>query len=391
MLNLISKYIQPASTRELPAYKLFLVSQNRFVSERWKRLFDSQGHESPGVKTLRYILQKLDLEYLDDQVNNYDRYSYHIRHVREDTLSWFRAMRQGQSYKKLFFTSTPYITEEYLIPVADLNSLVNLPLYTDNWNIWKKVRPLRLWSHDSDEYTLNLINDTLKFKYMGPSYAIELLDTVALLFKYYFWWKFKRKEESEIAWSIPEQFFIHKYVMCDWCYDLTNIWIISCLNKLIDIEDIRAVSQLSSDNLTTDVQYGRVATDCRKAFEQLWKLLETIRKNAKPEILLSFKLFINGSLYDRASISTERLSLPMYKQYNYLRWLKDKDMLTFLLKIWALRPKNPRTKQIFLNFRRDFNRLLMTSPWNNCKSIILRDRIEEDMLETFNIVQKYNA
>ena len=171
--------------RALPPYQTYLKAQKTFVLDRYRRFLGAQGHESPGIKLLRYILQFVDMDYLRQQKNNYDRYRYHLRFIRKDLYSIFDRVQRGGSFHELFFKSQVGSTAEYLLPVEDLNSIVNLPLDTESWDVWKTVKPLRLWAYDSDEFTINIINDRVHFVDLAPSYAIELLDVIALVFKYF--------------------------------------------------------------------------------------------------------------------------------------------------------------------------------------------------------------
>ena len=384
MIDLILPYIKDDAVRALPAYQTFLKAQAKFISERYRRLILSTGHESPGIRLLRYILQFVDKDYLDLQVNNYERYSNHIRYIRRDLENIFDRNERGRGYYGLFFPKGSFATEEFLFPVEDINSISGLPLYTDDWNVWKRVRPLRLWAHDSNEFTTNLINDRVKFHSLPPSYAVELLDVVALTFKYYIWYKHARhlEQAEEMAQVAPEQLFLHKYVMCDWVWDLGNIWLLAELRQIFDLEQDQMFI-FSASSLQIETQYGWIVNNVKKGFQTLWETLYDIKRHVRPEALLSSKILFNGSINDRIRLTDERLVLPPMRQYDWMRYLRDRELVEFVIRLWRTRPELPTTKRMLIQIRREWLRILNRKPWSRCNSPTLKAEIEADM-NSFN-------
>lgn len=166
--------------------------QSIFIRERFKRLYKSEGYESHAVRLLRYIINNADFDLLERQGNNFDRYMYHLRFIKASLDNIFDRISRGRGYRNIFFKSERK-TEEFILPVEDLNTLVHLPLDTEDWETWKKVRPVRLWDHNSDEFTVNLLNDRFTFtRGLEPTNAIILIDVVALILKYFIWKKHQR-------------------------------------------------------------------------------------------------------------------------------------------------------------------------------------------------------
>lgn len=370
--------------RALPPYQTYLKAQKTFVLDRYRRFLGAQGHESPGIKLLRYILQFVDMDYLRKQKNNYDRYRYHLRFIRKDLYSVFDRVQRGGSFHELFFKSQVGLTAEYLLPVEDLNAIVNLPLDTESWDVWKTVKPLRLWAYDSDEFTVNIINDRVHFVDLAPSYAIELLDVIALVFKYFIWYEHQRDQEQaqELALYVPQQLFLHKYVFCDWCWDLTDAWILNQLSLLPNLQ-VDELNQFSPDELTRELQYGRIALGSENAFRYLHVLLDDATKNMRPEVIFGSKLLTQGSIYDRIRSINEELTLPIHSQYDWLRWLRDRDLYKFFCGVWS-RSDLPTAKTYFINWRRDFKRTLNHRPWNVCNNIVIKTQIEQEMREFYD-------
>jgi hypothetical protein len=382
MLDLILPFITDRAARALPPYQIFLKDQKTFVYDRYRRLQGMFGHESPGVKLLRYILQFVDIDYLQRQANNYQRYLNHLRYIRKDLTEIFDRDRRGRGYFELFFHTSDRSTEEFLLPVQDVNSISVLPLHTNNWNEWKYVKPLRVWSHDSQEYSIKIINDYIQYKHSPPSYVIELLDVVALVFKYYIWYTYERDNEpaQELAQHAPQQLFLHKYVMCDTVWDLTDIWLLNKLNLLMDQSERLQVAKFDSSSITADYQWGWIAMTCRRGFESIWDLLYDIRKNIQPESLLSSKILTSGSINDRIRYTDRELVLPYATQYDWYRYLRDKDIVKFFVKLWRTRPELPTSKRMMYNLSRDYKRMLLRQPWNQCLNVALKEKIHNEML-----------
>lgn len=390
MIDLITPFLTAVPPRALPPYQKFLKEQKVFIAERYHRQFEAAGYESPGVRLLRYILQFIDYDYLDRQVNNFDRYSYHIRFIRRDLMNIFDRCQRGRGYYNLFIRKGQYLTEEFLFPIEDVNSLINLPMYTDSWEVWKRVRPLRLWTHDSYEFTTHLLQDQVKFFSLPPSYAVELLDVVALVFKYYLWNKYQRANEpaKELAEFTPQQLFIHKYVLCDWVWDLSNIWLMNWSAKFLQVESLEEIKHYDRDSFQIESQWGRVTTNISTGFEYLWKLIKDTRGNFKPDTLLNSQVLYGGSIRDRCLLASSQLTLPTHMRYEYLRWIRDRDLLNYFLSVWETHSDLPNYKVIIRNLARDIERVIRRRPWNNCHSLTLQTTVENEIRRFSDRVQK---
>ena len=379
MLSWILPYIRDAEARAIPPYQQFLRNEASFIRDQYKRLYLGQGHESPGIKLLRYILSFVDLDYLDTCANNYERYRYHLRFIREDLTNTFDRAERGRGYHNLFFRRSRFVTEEFVVPVEDLNTVVNLPLYTEDWSTWKKVKPVRLWSHDSNEFTIKLLHDQMQYSFLAPSYAVVLLDVVALVFKYYIWYKHQRHQEpaEELVESIPQQYFLHKYVMCDWVWDAADSWLLNMLTKIITQPD--TLDEFRADALQIESQYGWIAANSYEGFRSIAQLCDKVKGNLRPEAFLSSKLLYSGSIHQRIRIAEEQLNLPQLRQYDWLRWLRDRELFLTYIQVWQLRPELPTTKSLLRVVDRQMQRLLRRRPWNNCNNVFLKHELEADL------------
>lgn len=388
MLSMIMPFLVDMEKRAIPPYQLFLKQQAQIILERYNRLQGSSGGENRATAMLRYILNFMDLEYMLKQPNNYTRYLYHLRFVKKSIDESFDRVTRGRGYNGTFISKSSCYTEEFILPADDTNVITNLPLETDDWNIWKKVTAIKLVGHDSPEYTVNMLLDRLTFNEIPPNYTFIMIDSIALMLKYYSWYVHGRESEinQEMAIHAPQQLFLHKYVMCDLIWDNLNVWLLNTISRLSDYVNAEGTSNIDKEfnakALETDMQWGRLATQATDAFKYLGKLLGDTSKNTRPEAILSSKLLLSGSILDYANRLVSRWDMPILEQYDYLKWIRDRQLFNFILSIYLNRPTLPTSRRLIMNVRRDYKRLVNHRPWRICNNVLLKNDMQDDMEET---------
>ena len=376
MIEFILPYVQDKDARAIPSYQTYLKEQKNYILDRYRRFQHQLGYASPGINLLRYILQFIDLDYLNNQSNNYDRYTYHIRFIYKDIIEIFDKSKRGDSYTNLFFNQT----NEYLLPVSDINAIINLPLYTNDWNTWKLVKPLRVWCTDSDEFTINILNDKVIYNGEQPSYAIELLDPVALIFKYYIWLTNQKQFEpnQELVDETPALYFLHKYVMCDSVWDLGDNWLLRQLNHVLRFDNLTDFYQ-NLNSTPANRQYGWISLRFVRAMNEIWNLTHDIKRNIRPEAFFSSKLLFSGSINNRIGEVSNDLTLPHLLQYEWMTFIRDKDLMKLFIKVWSFRKDLPSVKSMGINLRRDLRRMLLRRPWAQCVDPKFKLNMENEM------------
>lgn len=385
MINFLMPFVKDMNAQALVPYQTFLKDQEQFIRYKKNQFDISAGHESYGIRLMRYIFSQVDWTYMKNQVSNLDRYMYHIRFIKRNLYNTFDRAARGRGYYNIFFCKTPAgVTEEFIMPVEDTNSITNLPLTSDKWIDWQDVRPLRIWAHNSNEFTVNILKDQVQFRSLPPTYAVVLIDVVALTIKYYTWYQKQRMKEDalELAYYTPEAFFLHKYVMTSTVWDLADIWLINQLRNLLDIENYDDLKKFDNYSLQTETQYGRVALTSRRGFEYLYNRIKETSGNLRPEALMSSPVTYSGSIFDRIRFVDSQLNLPLGKQYEYLHWLRDKDLLFLFLKIWQNRTNIPTYGNIYKHLRHEFRYVLNHRPWNSCNNILLKNAVQNE-IESF--------
>lgn len=376
MIELILPFVRDMDARALPPYQTYLKEQKHFISERYKRFQHQLGYSSPGVNLLRYVLQFADLDYLDNQSNNYDRYTYHLRFIHKDLIEIFDKSKRGDSYSNLFFNKT----KEFLLPIADINTILRLPLYSSDWNDWKWVKPLRIWCTDSDEFTINILNDKVIYTNEQPNYAIELLDPIALVFKYYIWLKSQKALEpnQELVSETPALYFLHRYVMCDVVWDLGDNWLLRQLNNIVRFDSLTEFYQ-NINATPANRQYGWISLRYIRAMSDIWSLVHDVSRNIRPEAFFSSKVLFSGSINKRISEIDINLNLPHLLQYEWMTFMRDKDLIKLFIKVWSFRKDLPFVKSMGINLRRDLRRMLLRRPWAQCIDPKFKLNMEEEM------------
>ena len=388
MLGILLPFLQSEEFRSIRTYTQFKEEQIRIVYRQYRRVYRALGHESYGVRLLRYILQFVDHKYLDSRTNNYQRYTDHLRLIRRDLMNIFDRVRQGRGYYNFFFEKSHYATEEFILPIEDVNTIVNLPLDSNSWSDWRHIHPLRIWSHDSDELTMNLLNGRVHFSTISPTRALLLLDVIGLVFKYYIWNKYERMNEpaKQLADEVPQQLFLNKYVICDLYWDLLDVWLLKNLARLMLCTSKEEVeNRFDSNELQVDSRYGRIGISSRKGYVDLWKTMTV--STMLPSVIANSLLLSRGSIYHRLNELENKLMMPRNSAYNYLKWMRDKDALEFLVALFNRRPTLPTTITVKRKLQVRLDRLIRERPWQICNNVLLKSEIENEINEFVELLR----
>lgn len=383
MIELITPYLTDYNPKTIAPYRTFLKVQSNYIFDRKNTFLKAPAFTSRGLTLLSYLFNFLDMSYMDELSSNYERYINHVRFIRPIVSNSFDRVRRGRGYRRMFFDSPGFKpTEEFIYPVEDVNEIVNLPLSSERWEDWRHVQPVRIWAHDSEEFSICLLHDRVRFFKEPPSYAIILVDVVALCFKYYIWYHTQRDRETNVLDAIhaPRRLFLHKYVMTDLVFDLANIWVLKTMNKVIASGDNFDPKDFTPSNLTSNAMYGRVTGGSQQAFKFLHGLVSDSTKALIPDSLLSSKLFFMDSTFnERLRTCSKKLVLPPRREYMWMGYLRDLEDFVLYCNIWGRRATHPKFQKIFTNIRRNFKYFIMRKPWSNCLHPELRKEIERSL------------
>ena len=391
MFDIFTDFIIDKDIKTFPKYTHFLESQQAYLNHLRSQYVLAEGYEAPGIRLLRYILACADIPHLLTYTNNYDRYMDYVRYVKDSLSKIFGNVRTGRGYFQLFYAKTHYLTEEFPLLTSDVNILSSLPFESNNWKDWYHVRPVRLWWHDAEEYSVNTKMDMVLYRYMPPSYSVTLIDVVGLVFKYLMWFKYCRPgliADNDLARTIPEQYFLHKHVAIYWMEDLTNIWLLQQLIHVLDTETFADCAQFRSTTLQDDNQTGYINTESRSAYEEVWKYLHALKNSSQSaETILSSPMFLHGQSFNSIIRNLlTHLDVPKLRQYEYFKWLRDIGYLKFFFKVWLLKKHNSHAKRLFLLAEKELIHVENRKPWNQSNNTLLISQIKSYVDEIRDLV-----
>lgn len=389
LLNTELTFCRDMDKRTLPPYHNFLSQQKKFIDIQYGISKSAQGHETQGMRQLRYLINFIDRRYLLGDISNYDRYVNYLQYAYDDLVFSFDQSMTGTPLYGYYVGTNTSRTKEYIFPVRDVNSITRLPMMHDDWENWSGILPLRLWSHDSSEFTTQMVNTAIKFHKDYPSYAVLSIDPIALILKYVMWFKYRRKKElaDDLALHAPDQFFLHKYVFVPLLYDLGDIWLLKQLNRVLRVEEREELAAFSVKNLQSEPQYGYIAGNCSQGFEYLWSTFCT-SNNIRPESILSSKLLFGGSIHQRMRYAERNIPLPAILRWDWARLLRDYDLITLFLRVWGRRKHLPVVSKIITNMTYDIKRMRDEKITTYCNNFEMRLELEQKLLEISELVDE---
>ena len=386
MLNHLTRFLDTHAGYKLPGYNLFINNILIYLNRHVRRTELSTGYENPGVSKLRHVLNMIDYKWVGSR-SLVDVYMNYLRHEKDLIDGVFSQVATGQHFKGLYVNS--HETSEYLIPVDDSNTLSRLPM-EDNWIYWRIVRPLSLHWTDTLELSFNVINSRIRYSKEPPTYNVYTLDSIALILKYIQWNRDGISEEFRPEDTLNQQLYIHKHVIAPLLYDLTDCWLLKCIDMTIQ-------NQFNPNRETTstlflraidDSQYTYMGMRLTDGFRTLANEIQDVVKNVHPRVLMNSPLFLNRkSLYRKYSTYHHDKPIATLGHYEYLNIMRDIDLYKLILSVYALNPALPVTKSMMIEQRRQWNRILNRKPWNKCRNSTVAKMVQMKFL---TMVSEYN-
>lgn len=373
MLDNLKSHFRHATPKIIPQWTQYLNSLQIQKEQLRTRFLNNYGGEPRGFRILKQIVDYVDVEYLDKQRNDFDRYINYFLSVRNNAERLFQPVESGRVYRKMFYKKGLFATNEYFCPVDDVDHLSTLPM-DKSWEEWEKVQPVHLWYHDTQEYSLNILTGQVAFTYTNPTYALIFVDTLALMFKYYKYISSPTTGEEEKTLHN----FIQNHVFKFFFDDLQNTWLLNQILLCCDIADTsRSIKEITSDIQKSNRQYGYIGGRHHEAVEDLINALDDVRDgNVRVNSLLSAKLLPSGSLIDRIHYSFKYLDIAHMQQYKYIRILRDLPLLDLIIKMHLWRPDTETYKSLARNLRFELRRLQTNKPWSRINDSAIREHIQ---------------
>lgn len=377
MLQDLAHHFRVASPKVLPKWEQyvdFLKLQKRILKTRFLNL---DGFESRGFFILKQILKTLDpdIEYLSLQSNDFARYLNYFKEIPSNANDIFDPARSGKAYRKAFYKKGLFAPNEYICPVSDVDHIKTLPL-EGSWEEWSKVKPMQIWYHDTDEYTLDIFQGQVVTKYTHPNFSMICLDTTALLFKYF---KYLTMDVPQEEGTKNFHTFIYKHVYPFIMDDLLEIWLFNRITHIANlVTEGPSTANLVHIAPSSDRAFGYVGSRYGEAMESLYSAMEDVKNGTiNVNSIFCAKLLPSGSIVDRMNYANEYLDIPNTVQYKHAILLRDMPIIDLMVTMHSWRPD----VTIYQSLRRDLNiylrRMKMNRIWQRIYDSSVRTKVED--------------
>lgn len=386
MLEYLTPFIENSSPRLIPAWNQYVQAIETFKEPLYKRFMLATDHETRGITIMRYILSCVDWSYMKNHASDFDRYSFHVRFIKDDLENTFDHNTTGFRFFNTFTSKNLGRVQEFIIPVEDITSVTTLP-FDKGWEHWIPVRPVRYLTHDSREFTLNVEKDVVKFTREQPNYAIIAIDVVALVFKY---WKYMTEAPDDPEWMGKDQRrFLHKYVISGFLDDLTDIFLISHMSEISKCKEQAEILEFTTKKHSAELQYGYIGSRYQEASQVMFKELTKVKAGSvRPSAIFSSPLLgRRNSITQRINTIIENLDVPRLRQFEFYRYLRDKDLFNLMLNIFEFRHMDPLYERIRRHIKPKIQKLIRNKIWLYIKDPIIKSDIEYELEELNEKIQ----
>ena len=377
MLEDMKRFLLPTNPIIIPQWNQHINELKLRKEELKRRFLNFYGADSKALRILKHICANVDIEYLDTLTNDYDRYLYYFVTFNNRNENVFNPTIYGKQYHHTFYKRTFFNTLEYLIPTGDNDYIKILP-FDSTWDEWSKLKPVVLWYNDSNEFSLDILNDQVKYRFDQPLWATIFIDCCMLGMMYYAY--LKKAPYIDDEKTIHN--FLHKHVFSKFFDDLEDIWLFNQF-KLV-VNSVTEEQKIEEFNHLYVYQGGRQ----KEANTRLHnRLVEVKNGNVKPGGILSSHLLFTGSILNKINYGFEYLDTEHLRQYEFTRILKDIPYLEMILKLYSFRPDHSSYQELTRTLRVMLHRYKINRPWNNLTDTIIKTEIEERIENLYSLVQ----
>jgi hypothetical protein len=248
-------------------------------------------------------------------------------------MNIFDANSTGNIYRNTFSKSDLFRITEFILPVESTNYIKTLPLDKD-WSHWDNLRPLRLIDHNSNEFTLNVIKDRVRFKTNPPSYAVFTIDPILLGFMYF---KYLKEHNFEPPYS--PQLYLHRYVTIGLMDDMQDLWLRNELLYLFTIDDFKDFDIYRGMKASNDGLYNYVGLQYTSAMKNVWEEIQKIKDGrSRPEKFLGSLELVSGSVAEICKNLMDEVHIPYLRQYTWQRYVRDRRWVELIIKAFMINP-----------------------------------------------------
>ena len=386
MLDYIAEFVKPnGSPRIVHPWVEYISNIATYIKYYNRRFMIAPEYETMGMQLLRYIINFVDYNWMTKNYNNdYDRYTYYVRFIKEDLENIFDQVSTGRSFYNYFVNNNLGKVDEYILPCEDINTILNLPM-NKSWEEWEKVRPVRLMDHGSSEFTVNMFNDRFKFSKISPEYAIITIDVIALIFKYYKYLTIAPENDpNNNAYGKSDRRFIHSYVIIPMLKDLIDCFLINQID-IVSKSTKEEIEQRTSLSLVYDIQFGFIGSRYQEACRYLHKeIMRLTASDVNPTLFLSGPLLMdNKSIVDRIEYTVDNLYIPNLRQYEYYLYLRDRKILSLVTNLYKLTGDSFMFKNYSRKLKYKILKTIRNKCWLSIKNYRIREQVQSELYDTY--------
>lgn len=308
---------------------------------------------SNGLDFLFSIISTCDIRYLLKFRNDFERF-IKLNNEYNNNLSIF--IKNLYPIKTDFFiSSSKHKCLEYMIITEDFDIVNNIPFNNDDFNRWKKVKPLSLVYNTSNDLNLNMITSKFKYNDNSPTEVLFSVDIIKLIMMYT---KYCILFNDQISLAKNDIYpFLFKTCLLPLIYDNFKAYIMQNIyNKMINTMIYR------NDYKWTELE---VSLNINNALLDIDKFIDN---NDDPnKLLVSMSVSKDISLYDIVMMNINKYNVCSYysRNYKWIEFLKEYYILTILISCYKIYPDSIQSKEFFKHMNIIINRYNAIKFWDN--------------------------
>lgn len=338
------------------SYMEFITNE---LSRLRQRHFNGSGLSTPGINLMEHILSLVNYDQLASFRNDYERYTLYLINLRSE----FTEVIGPNSYSKIWTGAFIYgnRTKEVIVPVQCDDYFKYYP-FGKTWDSWKSVQPLFLITHNSPEYTINVMQDVIKFDKRPPDYAFFGIDPIVLILQRYHYLEWCGQTKTN---PLSTTDYLHKYVTINLMADCQDIWI---RNRTLDM-----IQSTSTDYLTDDTfVYNPTFNYIGKQYERFSDAVNYISNllasgNITPEDAFASLPMPTGYYNEWIQRRMHMLYVPEERQFQWILLARDMQDMFLLTGVFLLNKTNPQSITFYRNMYRTLTSVGRNHTWDQCK------------------------
>ena len=362
----------------MPRLNSYLRSLNTGVERLIARneRFTSNPIPSNGIDYINSLITRADIPYLlKYSGNDMDRLSKVNHEYKTATYGDF--IRQYPIRPKSFIYSKKSSTVEYILITDDFDIIQNIPLGSDDFNQWLRVRPIQMLSNDSPELLLDITASRLKYRRSPPKEVVFSINVMKLLMVYT---KYRIMYSDQFSVKIDNYPFIYKVCLLPLLYDNVKTWLIKIIYDMVMLKKKDPDAIFDTGSLTLGEKSTFALSGRHSAIIELEDIISKCAKGTvKPdEVIVSVCASMGTNLYDE----TRWLMNSHYVgnhgvQFRWAEFLREYFLLTTIVALYGLQPDSNRTSELRKLFNIVTRRLGNTRFWSGIGNPYLAEGIRE--------------